>query len=201
MPVYRLIQHRNCNRIAVLFEYDSKINERLRKNPDALWSRTLQCWHIPDTAENRVKCGISSGTQVVKVEKTDHKSSGGKRQIYHEEQSQSKFHRIVGSNIHAMESFLQTLALKAYSRSTIKTYRNEFGIFLQALGKVPAESLTVGRIKDYLQYCFTEYKLSENTIHSRINALKFYYEQVLKRENSFGIYRARRNLFITEAAQ
>jgi site-specific recombinase XerD len=28
-------------------------------------------------------------------------------------------------------------------------------------------------------------KLSENTLHSRINALKFYYEQVLKREKFF----------------
>jgi len=45
--------------------------------------------------------------------------------------------------------------------------------------------LSVQRIKDYLQYCFVTLKLSENTLHSRINALKFYYEQVLKREKFF----------------
>jgi len=31
-------------------------------------------------------------------------------------------------------------------------------------------------------YCINELKLSEATIHSRINAIKFYYEQVLRRE-------------------
>lgn len=34
-------------------------------------------------------------------------------------------------------------------------------------------------------YCINERKLSENTIHSRLNALKFYYEQVLKKEQFF----------------
>jgi site-specific recombinase XerD len=34
-------------------------------------------------------------------------------------------------------------------------------------------------------YCSEELKLKENTLHSRINALKFYYEQVLHREKFF----------------
>jgi integrase/recombinase XerD len=80
---------------------------------------------------------------------------------------------------------LQQLALKAYSPSTIRTYRNEFGAFLQTLGNHAAESLTVQRIKHYLQYCHIQLKLSENSIHSRMNALKFYYEQVLGREKFF----------------
>jgi integrase/recombinase XerD len=36
-----------------------------------------------------------------------------------------------------------------------------------------------------MQYCFEKLKLSENTLHSKINALKFYYEQVLGREKFF----------------
>jgi integrase/recombinase XerD len=35
-------------------------------------------------------------------------------------------------------------------------------------------------VKNYLLYCINELKLSESTIHSRINAIKFYYEKVLK---------------------
>ena len=50
---------------------------------------------------------------------------------------------------------------------------------------ISANEFSVQRIKDYLQYCHTKLKLSENTLHSRMNALKFYYEQVLKRENFF----------------
>lgn len=34
-------------------------------------------------------------------------------------------------------------------------------------------------------YCFEKLKLTENTLHSRINAIKFYFEQVLGREKFF----------------
>ena len=36
-----------------------------------------------------------------------------------------------------------------------------------------------------MQYCYVELKLSENTLHSRMNALKFYYEQVLYKQKFF----------------
>ena len=77
------------------------------------------------------------------------------------------------------------MLLKAYSPSTIKTYINELTQFLIAIKATPAETFTVARIKDYLQYCFVTLKLSEATLHSRINALKFYYEQVLNKEKFF----------------
>ena len=41
------------------------------------------------------------------------------------------------------------------------------------------------QIRSYLLYCLKKLRLSENTLHSRINAIKFYYEQVLKKEKIF----------------
>ena len=79
----------------------------------------------------------------------------------------------------------QLLVLKCYSPSTIKTYTNEVGAFLQTLGSHPAEEFTTQRLKDYLQYCSETLKLSENTLHSRMNALKFLYEQLWKKEKLF----------------
>ena len=79
----------------------------------------------------------------------------------------------------------QRLILKAYSPSTIKTYLNEISQLLQTIGKTSANSITVEQLKRYFAYCFEKLKLSENTLHSRINAIKFYYEQVLGRERFF----------------
>jgi integrase/recombinase XerD len=84
-----------------------------------------------------------------------------------------------------MERYHKELVLKGYSIQTIRTYEGEFVQFLTALKGMPAEELTTDRVKDYLYYCATQLKLSEATIHSRINALKFYYEQVLHREKFF----------------
>ena len=84
-----------------------------------------------------------------------------------------------------MQQFKRHLVLKGYSQSTLRTYENEFRQFLQTIKDKPASDLNVSRLKDYFQYCFTTIHLSENTLHSRINAMKFYYEQVLGREKFF----------------
>jgi len=84
-----------------------------------------------------------------------------------------------------LRDMLQLLQLKSYSKSTQRTYMGEMEQFLQHIKKHSAESFTVQRLKDYLQYCYSTLKLTENTIHSRMNAMKFYYEQVLKRDKFF----------------
>lgn len=49
----------------------------------------------------------------------------------------------------------------------------------------PVEELSTERLRDYFLYCINTLKISENTLHSRINAVKFYFEQVLHLEKFF----------------
>jgi integrase/recombinase XerD len=92
---------------------------------------------------------------------------------------------ILSINAHVLPLMKQQLILKAYSPSTMKTYLNEMAQLLQTIQKVSADALTPEHLRRYLVYCHEKLKLSENTLHSRINALKFYYEQVLFREKFF----------------
>ncbi|RYY30627.1 MAG: hypothetical protein EOP46_21350, partial [Sphingobacteriaceae bacterium] len=85
-------------------------------------------------------------------------------------------------NQQALQLFVQELRLKAYSPSTIKTYRNEFQQLLKLLGATHVDELTVPQLKRYMAFTLEQQRISENTAHSRLNALKFYFEQVLKRE-------------------
>ncbi|MDZ7898837.1 MAG: phage integrase N-terminal SAM-like domain-containing protein [Arcicella sp.] len=75
--------------------------------------------------------------------------------------------------------------MKAYSQSTITTYRNEFAQLLYILKENCVDDLTPQRLRDYFEYCIVKLELSENTLHSRINAVKFYFEKVLNRERFF----------------
>jgi len=93
-----------------------------------------------------------------------------------------KIHHI---NKNAITKMVETLKLKGYSDSTIKTYKNEFEQFLIALKNNSTEDCDSQKVRSYLLYCKDYLKLSENTLHSRINALKFYFEQVLYREKMF----------------
>jgi len=88
-------------------------------------------------------------------------------------------------NANVLPSLEQQLRLKGYSKSTIKTYNHEMGVFLRTIKQHPADDFSVQRLRDYFDYCGRHLKLTENTLHSRINALKFYYEQVLKRDKFF----------------
>ncbi len=92
---------------------------------------------------------------------------------------------ISGVNAHIIPAMHQHLKLKAYSPSTIKTYLNEMSQLLTILKDIPADQLTPEHLKRYLVFCFEKLNLKENTLHSRMNAMKFYYEQVLKREKFF----------------
>lgn len=88
-------------------------------------------------------------------------------------------------NYSAIAQLVEQLKLKAYSENTIRTYQNEFAQFLVALKDKAAEDCDTQTVRTYLLYCHEKLKLSENTLHSRLNALKFYFEQVLGREKFF----------------
>ena len=85
----------------------------------------------------------------------------------------------------ALTLLIETLQLKGYSDNTLKTYRNEFAQLLYVLKSNSVNDLDSERLRRYFLYCTNTLKLSENTMHSRINAVKFYFEQVLKREKFF----------------
>lgn len=92
---------------------------------------------------------------------------------------------ISNENNKAMAMLVQQLTLKAYSPSTIKTYRNEFGRLLQTIKQKHVDTLTADELRRYMVYTIEKEGISENTAHSRLNALKFYFEQVLGREKFF----------------
>src|SRR5690349_17154393 len=87
-------------------------------------------------------------------------------------------HSISAINRHVLTLLREKLKLKGYSSSTIRIYGNEMAQLLKVLGAIPADRLNEAHLKRYLLFCADKLKLKENSLHSRINALKFYYEQV-----------------------
>jgi integrase/recombinase XerD len=166
---YHLITYRGKSRILLRFAHNKTWNERIKKVQDARWSNTFKGWHIPDTEENRKKCGIEAATAL----------------SVQQQKVQTSSIRISTNNKAQLLLYLEQLALKKYSRSTLQTYRNEFMQLLQLLGENKVQDLTPEHLKRYMLYCVVKLQLSENTLHSRLNALKFYFEQVLKKEKFF----------------
>ncbi len=160
---YKLGNHKDKEVIFIHFEKNQEMNQRVRKLVGVKWSNSKKSWYVLDSAFYREKFKIPS------------KSLIGKEVL-------SNIHAI---NHPALQKYVETLQLRAYSVKTITTYRNEFAQLLYVLKGNNVDELDAVRLRSYFLYCVNTLKLSENTLHSRINAVKFYFETVLKRDKFF----------------
>ena len=210
--VLQPIQHRNQYWIAITAPLLQNINNLLRQLPAIKFSKTHKCWLVPLSRENyktlyhQLMAFAQLDTGAMKKWFTENSAATNIKPVaelpVEKENPINKNQTIIKAaaeplknnteallpstlNSALLREMLQLLQLKSYSESTQRTYIGEMAQFLQHIKKQPAESFTVKRLKDYLQYCYATLKLTENTIHSRMNAMKFYYEQVLKRDKFF----------------
>jgi len=188
------VTHRGNECIGIYFESDTVLNNIIRKIPGIHWSKTLGCWWMLLGRSNYYKLEetltgkalIDSKPLLQRYKKQVTAADPIPQLIRASPVKQTnRAGNIHPVNRHVLPALEQHLQLKAYSPSTIRTYMNEVQQFLQVINAKPADDFTTQRLMDYLQYCYDKLHLSENTLHSRINALKFYFEQVLKKERLF----------------
>ena len=157
-------KHHNKGVIFAHFPYNPALkNELKEKFPAAKWSISKKCWYLPDINPVRNEIGMPPKT----------------------EPGKAVISQIYPVNRAALKRMHELLLLKAYSPNTIRTYCTEFSQLLYLLKGTCVDTLTPERLRSYLLYCVKELELSENIIHSRMNAIKFYFEQVLHRDKFF----------------
>lgn len=184
------LMHRGMQRIAVRFEADAAIATIIKKITGSCWSKTHRCWLIPFNRKSYDWLLLALGntntvddTELRSFYKTVAVSQKQPAEISHLPVVREM--RISEHNKQQLQLMVEELQLMAYSPSTIRTYRNELLPLLQLLKDRAVDSMSIAEVKRYLLYCLEIQGLSENSVHSRVNALKFYFEKVLKRERFF----------------
>ncbi len=195
LPILSLqpLQHNKEDRIGLFVAATITIRAVIKKLPEAKWNEALKCWHIPCTEKDyETLCQALKALVIIDAKplktflekrktlnivenKVGHKKPTSLEQVM----------AISQHNMRLLQRMVEELQLKAYSASTLRTYKNEIGIFLQTLKQKKADELSVEDVRRYLHYCIEKLRLSENTMHSRLNALKFLYEQVLGQTKFF----------------
>lgn len=154
--------HRDKNVIWLAFDYNPALIDLLKTQTKAHWSQSRKAWYLSDNRQNRSLC-----------------------RLQHQIVGKEVLSQINAVNLPEFQKFQKVLILKGYSANTIRTYSIELAQLLYALKNHPVAELPSERLQSYFYYCTKELKLSENVIHSRMNAVKFYFEQVLHREKMF----------------
>ncbi len=200
--ILKPLLHRNSEYIGIYFDKNIALEKIIRRQPAVKWSQTKKCWYVPLsetaykklTADLKEKAAFNNAALKTYLEKKKNMQvllPEKKQPVVNTKTSLSKpvaltqVWQLNTDNLKALENFVQQLQLKAYSPSTINTYRNEFMQLLKILKHKPVDELTTDELKRYMVYAMEKEDISENTAHSRLNALKFYFEQVLGRGKFF----------------
>ena len=155
-------EHREKRVIWIRFERNDEMIRFLRANTKAWWSATVRAWYVTDNRHYRELFGLEQNIT-------------GKEVL-------SKIHEV---NLPALKRLQEQITLKGYSENTLRSYSLGFAQLLYVLKSFPVDNLSPERLRSYFLYCHQKLKLSENEIHSRMNAVKFYFEQVLHRPKMF----------------
>ena len=207
--ILRVIINRTAEYLGVHFEQKPVLTKIINKSRLATWSQTHRSWLLPlsrdsynwlkkafggvaeiDDQELRIylrnkRLGITAAVVEDVSPVVDTTKQVPVKENRNNETGLDRRRGIDRVNWHVLTDMEERLKLKAYGQSTIKTYLNEMTPLLRLLKGKSLDEMTEDEVRRYLVYCYEKLKLSENTLHSRINALKFYFEKVLQRERFF----------------
>ncbi|HNS42107.1 MAG TPA: site-specific integrase [Taishania sp.] len=149
----RLITHEGKRRIAVEFDNKPELIQRFKLLSGATWSRTLKCWHLPDTKEYRKLFKIS---------------------VFENKHLPHRFYPL-------LERFVKWLRSKRYSESTIKTYSEVVAIFFAFHHDKQVDEITNNDVVVFNNEYILKRKLSSTYQNQTVNALKLFYRVVENR--------------------
>ena len=158
--------HPKAKRLQFAIPYVQKQDwQRIKQMPGAFYNRTQRMWSIPNTEENlnHVKRFFGNRLQI-------HEASR-KAQLPTIEPSEK-----VQSELDRNH---QTMVLKGFSESTIRSYQHELKAFFNYFEKYDYRSIGKEQIEGYVYHLIAKYKISEQKQNSIINAIKCYYEHCL----------------------
>jgi integrase/recombinase XerD len=165
--------HRGQESIGLYYDNLPSLNGIVRKLPDAKWSQTNKVWYVPLTPDyyNEVYKALNGKA---KLNTTALKNYLEKRKkvtatlpalpktIITKPIAASAVWKLSKENLEALEKFIERLKLKAYSTSTIRTYRNEFLQLLQLLKNKQVNDLKPDDLRRYMVYAMEKEGINEN---------------------------------------
>lgn len=190
--IIRKFFHRDKHCLGIYFEKDFEVIREVRKIPDVKFSGTNKCWYVPEQANalsviieclrGKVWVDISElkapkeqvpeGHQsVVKGKASNPKTGWSERKLNPDQQQ-------------ALRMMEQKLKLRGYSENTQRTYLQHFKEFLLFFYESHPVEINEAEIRNFILYLIEKRKLSKSTQNQAINAIKFFYEQVMMQERT-----------------
>jgi integrase/recombinase XerD len=171
-------------RLKLYFDYDKEVVALVKTISGARWDPGEKCWHVETQAGPVEKLNSMFEGRLQFEEDGETRRPG--EDVSVKLLNKGKEISIVipkGLNTNSLVpvEFIKTLTLKNYSPNTIRTYKSMLQEFLIYYRKLDPGKISEEQIRDYLLYLIEERDVSISYQNQSINAIKFYYEQILGR--------------------
>lgn len=166
----------------------------MRKIKGIKWSGTYKVWYLPlnranyqvltDTLHGKVMLDTHLLKQYLEQRKSV-QLLHSRKQVSRQRAQIMLQQPLSEENLLAFSQYQHLLLLKGYRPQTIRVYCNEFHLLLRLLKQTPVGSLTKEQVQAYMLWLLKRKRYSYTHLHTTINALKFYFEQVQGRAKEF----------------
>jgi integrase/recombinase XerD len=170
--VLRIVKAQSGN-LHLYFAYHKEATAFVKSLPYCLWNKEKTYWDCPDTESHRSSIKQYFVPMGFRIEFSKEKPKPKEAKPF-----VPKFKKVPAE-------YVEKLSIKRYSPNTARTYVAAFEVFINYYEDKEAVDITEGEIKDFLLYLIEEKGVSESYQNVMINAIKFYYEQVLGGQRKF----------------
>jgi len=161
--------------VLIRFEYNHPIKQKLRETFNVRWSKSHGCWLI-GTDDFDLHLFFESLRDLAYID-----YSALKITTEPEHKVILKRNYSYRRNIELPKGYFEMLKQKRYSPSTIKTYVAYFKDFLHYFSERDVAEISGGEINAYLLDLINKWDITTSEQNQRINAIKFYFEKVLRK--------------------
>jgi site-specific recombinase XerD len=173
-----LIIKTTSGRLKLIFEFNNELTSYIKKMPFNNWDSKNKWWTIPFSEKflQEIKSKAMTNCFDILYEEEEIKSADKVKRI-------SRYDIINFRN--CPEEYIRKLKELRYSVVTIKTYTGMFEEFINYYHTSSIEQIDEKMIIAFLQYLVIDRKVSTSYQNQSINAIKFYFEQVLGGKRKF----------------
>jgi site-specific recombinase XerD len=180
--------------IGILQPLDKELENAIRKIKGIKWSGAHRLWYLPLSKEQHLilKDALKEKAQLdnsLLKQYLEQRNSvqpllpSGK---VNKTRAAMLLHQpLSAENLQAFHKYQELLQLKGYSAQTFRIYCSEFHLLLRLLRNISVSELSKEKVQGYLLWLLHKRRYSAPHLHTAINALKFYFEQVLGRGRAF----------------
>lgn len=144
---------------------ETAIRNEIKKLNGTFWHTNQKLWSIKNTTEN------------LALLKYIFKGNYSYREIHKPKPLNDR--KLTDKSLKLLKRLEQSLILKQYSHSTIKSYKHMFSFYLNHFQGQEIEKISKEQIENFIYTLIKENNISESFQSQLINAIKAFYEHVL----------------------